>query len=159
MLLAAAAASNIVHAVLLDYYRNLFLDTVLRRVSLFEEDLRAIRAEYRQLKTGKGHLFEKFVLWIYLRYSGFQLRLASGRKECRAPRCGAEEYYRRNRLAIRLWTFLGTTTQMSFFIVCLLLGRIDVYFWGLIIAGNLFAVVMLVFQGWINRAVRPAPAV
>jgi hypothetical protein len=155
ILLVASAASNIVHAVLVDYYRNMFLDNVLQRVSLFDEDMEEFRQEYLRLNTMKGSYFQKLVLWAYFRYSSFQERLTARKTAAPLRRYDHDEYYRKNRLAVRLWTFVGTTTQMSFLVVCMLLGRFDIYFWGLIIAGNFFVVAVFTYQYRISKSLHP----
>ena len=158
LLTIAAAMSNIVHAALVDYYRNLFLDNVLKRVSTFEADLDEFRDEYRQLKLEKGRLFQKAVLWMYFRYSTFQMRLTARKETVVIRRFAPDEYYRRNRITMRLWTFLGTSTQMSFLIVCMLLLRFEVYFLGLIIVWNLYALAVFIIQRSIDRTMQPEAA-
>ena len=48
-----------------------------------------------------------------------------------------------SRRAMRLWSFLGPTTNRSLLIGCALAGRTDLYLWGVIIAGNCWLLVCL----------------
>jgi hypothetical protein len=156
ILASAAGASNIIHAALLDYYRNMFLDNVLQRVSILDEDLEEFREEYHALMTQKGAHFQKLVLRMYFGYSSFQARLTT--RPHTAPtqqRFAPDAYYKKHKLTVRLWTFLGTTTQMSYLIVCMLFHRFDVYFWGLIIVFNLFAFASYGMQLLANKSLQP----
>jgi hypothetical protein len=52
---------------------------------------------------------------------------------------------------IRLWSFLGPTTNRTLLIVCALIGRIDLYLWIIVVAGNLWLAVCSIVQGRIHR--------
>jgi len=156
-LLIAAAASNTVHAILVDYYRNLFLDIVLQRKSTFEEDLDAFEEEVAEMKREGGHYFDRLIIGIYLRYSRLQRNLTSGQNEhAELPQTEPDEYYRRNRLILRLWLLLGPTTQLTFLIVCAFFNRMDIYIIGMISVANLWAIVLYLIQYRINLNALPA---
>lgn len=158
-LLVAAAGSNAVHAILVDYYRNRFLDIVLQRVSTFEEDLEGFQEEAAAMKREGGHYFDRFIIAIYLRYSGLQKNLTSGQKEHSGlTDTDPKEYYRRNRIIIRLWLLLGPTSQLTFLIICALINRMDVYILGMISVANLWAFILYLFQNRINHHVLPSNA-
>jgi hypothetical protein len=156
LLTIAAGISNTVHAMFVDFYRNRFLDVVLERVNLFDEDLESFRREYEELKASKGSLFERVVIWMYLRYSSLQQRLtkmANGRGA--AIRYRPEEYYRRNRRVLRMWLLLGPTSQITFLVVCSLVNRLDIYVLGLVVAGNLWAALLFYLQHRVNARLTP----
>jgi phosphatidylglycerophosphate synthase len=160
LMLVAAGLSNGVHAMLVDYYRNRFLDVVLQRVSTFEEDLEAFEEERREMRRRGGSWFERAIISIYVGYSRLQRRLTSGTKEhSHLADADPKEYYRRNRVIIRLWLLLGPTTQITFLVVCALFNRLDIYIYGLVIAWNLWALLLYPFQAFINHKLKsPAAA-
>jgi len=152
MMILFAAGSNALHSIQVDYYRNRYLDIVLQRVSTFEEDLEAFEEERAVMKREGGHWFERAVIDVYLRYSRFQRRLTSGKSEHAVlTEADPQEYRRRNRRILRLWLFLGPTTQITWMVICALLDRLDLYLYGLVIGGNLWALLLYPFQRHINR--------
>jgi phosphatidylglycerophosphate synthase len=159
LMVLAAAGSNAVHSMQVDYYRNRYLDIVLQRVSTFEEDLDAFVEERAAMKADGGHWFERAVIDIYLRYSRFQRRLTSGKKEHAVlTEADPQEYRRRNRRILKLWLFLGPTSQITWMVVCALLNRLDIYLYGLVIGGNAWALLLYPFQNHINRQFNVAKA-
>lgn len=158
-LLVAAGVSNVVHAVIVDYYRNRYLDVVLQRVSTFEEDLRAFEEEHEELRSQGGHALARTLISLYLGYSRLQRRLTAGGGEHGHLAGVAPEMYRaKNRRIIRLWLWLGPTTQITFLVACALANRLDIYIYGLLIAGNLWALLLYPFQARINHALKSAQA-
>ncbi|MCB2204516.1 CDP-alcohol phosphatidyltransferase family protein [bacterium] len=152
MMILLAAGSNAVHSIQVDYYRNRYLDIVLQRVSTFEEDLEAFEEEHAQMRTEGGHWFERIVIVVYLRYSRFQRKLTSGNTEHAVlTDADPEEYRRANRRMIKLWLFLGPTSQITWMVICAFLNRLDVYVYGLVIGGNLWALLLYPLQRRINH--------
>lgn len=154
VLIAAAGISNAIQSGLLDYYRTRYLDYVLKRVSILDEELKIFKDEFDSLKKLKGRYFEKAVIWIYLKYSAIQQRATNIKQDQEKikPTITSEEYSRKNRLPIRLWTFLGPTTQWTFLIITSFLNRIDIYLLGILIVGNILAISFYSFQSKVDVA-------
>src|SRR6185369_6333672 len=104
-LLIAAAASNVIQSALVDYYRNRFLDYVLERKSTFEEGLQAFRDEYEIIKDQKGKWLDRMIIRSYFIYSDIQNRLAAKKRKEKLFKATPQDYYRRNKTAIRFWVF------------------------------------------------------
>ena len=51
---------------------------------------------------------------------------------------------------MRGWTLLGTSTQIVLLIACILVGRLDIYFWLMIVVLNLAAAVFFFVQARID---------
>ncbi len=149
LLILMAALSNIVHAVLVDYYRNRFIDYARGGKSVLNDEMSNLQLEYEELKNKKGKIFEKIVLRIYLKYSSLQNNLVStaGNKS----KISSKEYYKVNKLQIHLWTYLGPTTQWSFLIICLFFDSIHFYLWTLITVFNIYAFGLFFVQKSRNR--------
>ncbi len=151
-LTAAAGFSNMVHSVIVDYYRNRFLDVVQQRVSTFEEDLAEFEKEYQELREKGIRLFDRFIIRVYIGYSGMQRGLTSGTKEHSfLSQTVPAEYYRRNKLTLKLWLMLGPTSQLTFVVLGALFQRLDIYLFALIVVGNLLALTLYLVQTRINR--------
>ncbi|NWF89909.1 MAG: CDP-alcohol phosphatidyltransferase family protein [Ignavibacteriaceae bacterium] len=153
---AAAGFSNALQAGLLDFYRTRYLDYVLNRVSVLDEGLESFEEEYQRLKTVRGRFFDKFVIWIYLKYSLVQQKVTSSKtnKEKERQNISAEVYAKMNRKLIHLWTLLGTTTQWTFLIVTSFLNRLDLYLLGILIIWNLLAIVLYYMQSNVDSKLK-----
>ena len=151
-LTVAAGLSNALHAVLVDFYRNRFLDYRLNRVSVLGADLEEFREEYQNLRNEKGRIGEKFLLWFYLRYSKLQ-RLAVSRSSRLLEAAGipGDLYVRANRRLMRWWTFLGPTTELTLLILGCLAGRIEFFLWTIVLCGNVLAVLLKLLQDRSDR--------
>jgi len=148
LLTAVAGFSNAIQSGLLDYYRTRYLDYVLNRVSILDEGLKVFEDEFERLKNIKGRYFDKAIIWIYLKYSAVQQRVTNPKPEQEEIKThiSAEEYAKKNRWLIRLWTFLGPTTQWTFLIITSFINRIDIYLLGILVIGNILAIIFYFLQ-------------
>jgi phosphatidylglycerophosphate synthase len=153
LLLLAAAATYLVHSIALDYYRNRFMDVVQGTTTHIEdEDDESFRKELAELRERRGRRVRKAVLGLYLRYCELQKRLAVRKNGLLAlSKLDPEDFRRRNKMALRGWTWLGSSTANTWFIAMTLLDRIDLFFWGIIVVSNVWAVIMYVVQGRIDQ--------
>lgn len=156
LLTAAAGISNAIQSGLLDYYRTRYLDYVLKRVSILGEGLKVFEVEFELLKNIKGRYFDKAIIWIYLGYSKIQQKVTNPKHEQEKIRANvsAEEYAEKNRWLIHLWTFLGPTTQWTFLIITSFLNRIDVYLLGILVVGNILAIILYFLQSKVDVALK-----
>jgi hypothetical protein len=150
---AFVAFSNVLQASLLDFYRNRYLDVTLNRTSVLVDGQKAFEEEYAALRGKRDHIFEKALLWIYLKYSAVQKRFTSDQKTTgRILNTNPEVFAREQKWLMRLWTYLGPTTQFSLMIVCAFLNRWDIYFWGIAGVGNVLAGVLIIAQRLKDRS-------
>jgi len=156
LLTAAAGISNAIQSGLLDYYRTRYLDYVLNRVSILDEGLKVFEDEFERLKKIKGRYFDKVIIWIYLQYSAIQQKVTNSKPEQEKIKAhiSAEEYSKKNRLLIRLWTLLGPTTQWTFLIITSFFNRIDIYLLGIFVVGNILAIIIYFFQSKFDKALK-----
>jgi phosphatidylglycerophosphate synthase len=148
-LIAAAALSHGLHSLAFDYYRNRFLDSIRDgpSPSSIDDDIRKFQNENDQLRGRKRTLLRRAFIWTYLRYSLLQKKLNPGPDMSReAKAVDTEEFYRRNKVTIRLWSFLGSSTQGSILIAAALLRHLDFYFWGIIVVRNVWAAATYIVQ-------------
>ncbi|HEY4756422.1 MAG TPA: CDP-alcohol phosphatidyltransferase family protein [Ignavibacteriaceae bacterium] len=156
LLTAATGISNAIQSGLLDYYRTRYLDYVLNRVSILDDGLKVFEDEFERLKKIKGRYFDKVIIWIYLQYSAIQQKVTNPKPEQEKIKAhiSAEEYSKKNRLLIRLWTLLGPTTQWTFLIITSFLNRIDIYLLGIFVVGNILAIIIYFFQSKSDKALK-----
>ena len=152
MLLLVTATSNIIHAVLVDFYRNRFIDYTQDRVSVLDDGLEIFKKEYERLKKEKGSAFKKFIIGTYIKYSSAQNRMASNKET--AYKVAPQDYYKANKRLIHFWTYLGPTTQWTFLIVCAVINRLDIYLWGLISVFNLYALLLFIAQKRVDKKLK-----
>ena len=146
-LTVAAGISNAVQSGLLDFYRNRFLDIVLQRKSVLDEGVKGFQQEYEILRREKRKFFDRVLIWIYLRYSALQVRGTSGKKKGTTRHAvDLQAFRKKNRVIIHFWTYLGPTTQWTLLIVTSLLNRLDIYLWGIAVAGNILALILFFIQ-------------
>jgi phosphatidylglycerophosphate synthase len=152
LLIVAAAASNIFHSLAIDYYRTRFLNVILDTTHGEDEDSRSFADERAALRAAGRRPLKRWAIGIYLRYLDLQ------RKTAVPPgRNGADwksrrtEFRAANGTILRLWTFLGSSTQITLLIAAVLLGRLTYYFWAMIVVLNLLAAVLYFVQNGIDR--------
>ncbi len=151
ILLVLTGISNTFHAILVDYYRNRYLDYVLERKSTLEESLDEFRKEYNSLKNQKGKWFDRLIISLYLRYSYFQNKITSKKSNEKFFKATPQEYSEKNNKIIRLWVLLGPTSQVTAVIVFSFFLRFDLFF-GLILLGfNFLAIVNYILQKSIDK--------
>lgn len=153
---AGAGFSNALQSGLLDFYRTRYLDYTIKRVSVLDDGIKFFEEEYERLKNVKRNYFDKVVIWIYLWYSKVQQKVTNPKSnhESINHNISAEEYSRKNRLLIRLWTFLGPTTQWTFLIITSVLNRLDIYLLGILIVGNILAIILYFFQYRVDKSLK-----
>lgn len=146
LLLLSVAASNIMQSILVDYYRNRFLDYVLERKSTFEEDMDSFRQEYHVLKDQKNKWFDRWVIGVYFQYAALQGKLIPKKKDEKLFKATPQDYYKKNKTAMRIWVLIGPTSQITAIMVCTAINRFDILFWLVIGLFNIIAVIMWIVQ-------------
>ncbi len=145
---ALAGASTSIQALVFDGVRNDFHNyTVGNNNSTMMKEYEEYQAGYEALRNQKGHLREKFLYKVYLSYLSVQIKSSASVNSS----VDSDLYYRNNRIIIRLWGFVGSTTHLVFLIGCGIFGRFDIYVWGVILPLNLFTFVLWLFQKRINK--------
>lgn len=152
VLLVIAAGSHVVHSMITDYYRQRFIRYGFGEKSSSENRDAPYKEELLRLRREGGSVFNRAILAIYLAYSSRQSKMTwSNHKSEMELSISPSFYYQKNVVIMRLWTFLGPTTQITFLVVSALLYRPDIYIIGMIVGFNLLAVVLFVIQQIIDH--------
>jgi phosphatidylglycerophosphate synthase len=152
ILLFLSGASIIVHSVLVDFYRNRFLDVVLNRQNTFTEGVNEYRKEYNQIKNQKGRWLDRKIIMAYLIFSNLQKKVVGTKKREVTFSADPQEYYKKNRLMMRLWLVIGPSAIRTALILCTFFGRFDIYFWITIVVFNVLAVILGLVQRQVDKS-------
>lgn len=151
LMLLITGFSSALHSVLVDFYRNRFLDYFKWRKNNFEEEIQEFKNAYTLAKQQKGKWFERSLIRLYLKITDLQRVLTTRSKRSRTLHADPQDYYRKNRIIIRLWLLLGPTTQITNLIICSLFQRIDLFIWIVLFGFNGLAAILWVIQQVIDR--------
>ena len=151
MLLVAAGASNIFHSIAIDYYRTRYLNVILDTIHGEDEDYRSFNEERTALRSAGRRPVKRWAIGVYLRYLDLQ-------KKTTVPpntkgvnwRARREAFRAANRTMVRLWTLLGSSTQITLLVLAVLLGRLNLFFWSMIVVLNAGAAVLYIVQNGVD---------
>lgn len=146
-----AGASNILSSGITDHFRNRYLTYVYGKEIFPLTELESFRRELNKLRGRRGHYLDKFLMWVYIRYTQAQL----GRDPKPVVRYDAEEYKKYNRSLILLWNLIGPTTHITVMVISALLFQPMVFFVYGILFANALILIMYPVQWWANSKLTP----
>jgi phosphatidylglycerophosphate synthase len=152
ILVASSGFCMIVHSIVVDYYRSEFMAHALKKVNSTQAERELFGAELKKLNREKGKYFSKLVIWVYLGYSRIQLFTKKEKTEY-----DPDTYYRSNRLLLSLWSWIASPTYVAVVIISAILFRPVVLFYYSLIAGNIWMIVLLIFQMRTNKKIAKKP--
>ncbi len=142
-LVVLAGVSSGLHAMFFDRYQNEFISSVRGEQNFLVSEHERFTDEVRRMAMSGQDRSKRLILRIYVWYLRLQQRLGSKQLQ---PRVDRALYRKENSVMIRLWTFLGPTTNRTLLIVSALAGRADLYLYAIFIVGNVWLVLCLVLQ-------------
>lgn len=138
LLLIIAGISSILHSISSDKYRNAYiLQQKAGGVHPEEDEFLQFGHELARLKKTGGHLVDKFLIMVYLRYLLIQKR-KSGNQEA-VP---ASETRLVTPISVVLWNLIGPSTRISAIILAALFYKPIVFFIFTIIMGNVWMLLL-----------------
>ncbi len=146
--------SSALQAILLDFFRNKFLEYVYCKFSSLEEELKEFEDEKIRINQPgvKKGFFDNLLISIYLKYTRFQLSLqAKKNNELLKSAPDPKAYYRKNRLLIHLWSYAGSTTHLTLCIICALLNNMELFLLICILPLNLLMLSLYFAQRLVNN--------
>jgi type IV secretory pathway VirB3-like protein len=147
LLVLATLLCLMVQVILFDFYRNRYLEYTLGAVNLFGDDVKQFQQEYVELKRSPGKIMEKLVYYLYLKYVAVQQYFISKTaKEQNNKNFDKVDFLKKNKLIVRLWSFMGSSLHITLLIVMSVLNRIDLYLYGILIVINIYAALMVILQ-------------
>ncbi len=151
LLTVAAGISKALQNMLFDNYRNLYLELVYGKASDIDAEIEEYTEEWERLNREGGSFTDKMLVKSYIGYSRIQKKLTKHMTLKATP----ESYKHSNKLILRLWSWIGSTTHMVALIICTVLNRIDIYLILTVTAGNLIMIFLKLWQDRILKEFKP----
>jgi hypothetical protein len=149
LLAILAGISSAAQAMIFDYYRNQWISIVYDKFSSLEDEINEFKEEKERIINNKsGSKFDLFLINIYLKYSASQLKIQkqnhnSGNSEVKISK---EDYYNKNKLLLRMWSFMGSTTHITLCIVCGLFYNLELFLLICLIPLNILMLILQIVQ-------------
>jgi phosphatidylglycerophosphate synthase len=148
VLVILAGISSAMHAIVFDHYQNEYISFTRGERNFTHDETEKISAHIKELESTNNKGLRSTVLKLYLRYLAVQ-----GKVDTLAlpNQIHGEVFRLYNKAMIRLWSFLGPTTNRTILILSAYAGRMDIFLWIVLIPGNLLLAVAYVVQRAIHR--------
>lgn len=128
LLVLIAGASSAAHAIIFDQRQGAYISALRGERSFTVREREKFSGEIKRLKTEGRDPLRVFAMRLYLNYLGLQGTGSGGAGNALPP----------DRRMVRFWSFLGPTTNRTTLVAAALAGRIDLYLWSVVLAGNLW---------------------
>lgn len=149
-----AAVSSAVQAFYFDFYRNKFLEVAFGKVSNIIDEISEYEEEKRKFTEDPAYanFMEKVLINVYLKYSYLQLKIQKDHEENHnEQKPDAKRYYAKNRLLLRLWSYMGSTTHITLCIVCALANQLEIFLLICVLPLNLLMIALFFVQQRVNK--------
>ena len=148
-----AGISSAVQAFCFDLYRNKFLENVYGKFSSLENEIKEFEEEGERIRDIRGKNLDKFLIAIYLIYTHLQIKLQprKTKEEVKEIATVPQEYYRKNKLLLRLWSLAGSTTHITVCIFCAFINKLEWYLLVCLIPMNALIIILYVIQRLVNK--------
>jgi len=150
VLMILASIFNIMHSILVDYYKNEFMYYALGKGVNAGEEKERFKQELKNLKSKKTKLLDKIVIAIYIGYTYLQ----TSQKDVQKKQYDKDKYYHSNKTLIHLWFLIGPNMHIVVLMIAAFLYMPMIYFYYTIIFGNLLMLVLWIIQIRINKKIR-----
>lgn len=156
MIVAAALASSGLHGIVFDVYQSEFMANARGESSFIDAEEQRFTEEIHRLGSEHSWGVRSVLTALYLRYLRLQkqFRLVHHRNGF-----DPHSYQRANAVMIRLWSFLGPTTNRTFLICCAFLNELHLFLWAVLILGNGWLLICTLLQRRITRRLVAATVV
>ncbi len=118
-LVIAAGISSTLHAIVFDHYQSEFLSAERGEKDFADSEIERFTREIARLRSQGGGEVRIFLLRSYLSYNRVQRTIGRFLPSCRTQSNRA--------FMIRLWSFLGPSTNRTILILCALYGEIPLF--------------------------------
>ncbi len=149
-----AAFSSAIQAFYFDFYRNKFLEVVYGKSSNIIDEINEYEEEKRKFTEDPAYanFFQKLLINIYLSYSYLQLRIQKDHEERHSEqKPNPKFFYSKNRLLLRLWSYVGSTTHITLCIICALFNNMEAFLIICVLPLNLLMIALFFVQKRVNK--------
>jgi phosphatidylglycerophosphate synthase len=155
IIMALAALSSAAQAFCFDFYRNKFLEIVYGKFSPLEDQVKEFTEEKRRLEDNPetAGIMDNVLVSLYLTYTKLQLKLqGDSLQNADIKKPNPKVYFLQNKMLLRLWSFLGSTTHITICIVCALANNMELFFLICILPLNFLFLLLYFTQVRVNKS-------
>ena len=148
-----AGISSAAQAFCFDFYRNKYLEIVYGKFTPLEDQIKEFAEEKQRLEDEPetAGIMDKILVSLYLTYSKLQLKI-QGDKKADIINPSSNIYYVRNKLLLRLWSFMGSTTHITLTIICALINNMELFLLLCILPLNFLFLVLYFVQRKVDNS-------
>ncbi len=146
-LVIAGGLSTAFQAIKFDEAQGKFISTVRGEEDFTSREIEKYTIQVQELRSAGSNGLRLLTLSIYLKYLLFQQQF----RPSESINIDREKFRKSNSIMIRLWTFLGPTTNRSLLIICALFGNVTIFLWTVVIAGNSWLILCSILQKRIDK--------
>ncbi|MBC8180625.1 CDP-alcohol phosphatidyltransferase family protein [candidate division KSB1 bacterium] len=146
ILLIIAGGCMAVHAMVNDFYKNEFEAYALGKKKSNADDKKIFADELNKLRQNKVKPIDQFLIKIYLKYLNIQ-----GSKSPQKFNYDQKRYYQVNRVLMRFWTTIATSTYILMIMISAFLFDPKMFFYFSIIAANIWMLIFWRVQVFFNK--------
>lgn len=146
VLVIIAGVSKAIHAIFYDHYLTEYLSYEKGDGGFVVREIEELKIKLEQNESANGSIVRRLALKLYLGYSSIQ----AGNQQ-RTLLYNPLDYCLRNLRALKMWSAIGPSVHMLIFIICCILNEPYLLFFYAIIFGNLWLLLMLIYQFKINQ--------
>jgi hypothetical protein len=146
VLVIIAGVSKALHSISYDHYLTEYISYEKGDGGFVVREIDDLRKKIDDGQKTKTSLVRRFALALYLAYSNIQ----AGNQE-RVLIFNPEDYCLRNLRALRMWSMIGPSVHMLVFIITCILNEPYLLFFYAVIFGNMWLMMMYIYQFKINQ--------
>jgi hypothetical protein len=146
LLVVVAGVSKAIHSISYDHYLTEYLSYEKGDGGFVVREIEDLRKKLDESKKSNAPFIRRLALKLYLVYSGIQ----AGNEE-RTLVFNPRIYCERNLRALKMWSFIGPSVHISVLIITCILNEPYLLFFYTVVFGNLWLMMMFIYQFKINQ--------
>ena len=146
VLVIVAGVSKAVHSISYDHYLTEYLSYEKGDGAFVVREIEDLKNRLKVSEATNGSFIRRFALKLYLAYSGIQAG-----NQGRLLVFNSQKYCERNLRALKMWSFIGPAVHILVFIISCILNEPYLLFTYTIVFGNLWLMMMFIYQFKINQ--------
>jgi len=149
-----AGLSSAFQAVMLDFYRNKYLEYAYGKFNSLEEEIKEFEEEKIRINQpgAERGFFDNLLISVYLKYTRIQLEIQMKRKKHNPDQTpDSRKYYSKNKVLIHFWSYIGSTTHLTICLICALANKMEFFLLICLLPLNLLMLVLYLIQSRVNK--------
>ena len=154
ILVVVAGISKAIHSISYDHYLTEYLSYEKGDGGFVVREIEILRNKLNNLQKSKVSFFRRLGLKLYLAYSSIQAG-----NQGRVLIFNSEKYCEKNLRALKMWSSIGPAVHILVFIISCILNEPYLLFFYSVVFGNLWLMMMFVYQFKINQEMAEEKAI